>query len=241
MNFVGSTARKRLASALLALCAPHGAALAAAQWQPTAAIETAARSEAAAFARVAPAATALAPGYELASLRLPRCASELTARGNPTPGQRGRISVEVQCADPSWRLLVPVAVEESRRVVVLARALPAGSTLGPGDLALADRDARVLPVDVFAQPGELVGARLLRNAGSGQVVASGWVRRPPAVRRGQPVTIVASSAAVVVRAEGIAIADAQIAERVRVRNRSSGRELQTIVRGVDLVEVALDR
>jgi flagella basal body P-ring formation protein FlgA len=54
------------------------------------------------------------------------------------------------------------------------------------------------------------------------------------------VTIVAQSRTLNIRADGVAVADAQIAERVRVRNRSSGREIDAVVRAADLVEVRLE-
>ncbi|MGE3600033.1 MAG: flagellar basal body P-ring formation chaperone FlgA [Dehalococcoidia bacterium] len=220
------------------LVSTRGAA-ATPSWQPPGDVASTARREAAAAIGVDVSATALAPGYDIDQLRLPRCAGALSGRGTRAPWVQARLSIEVQCASPYWRVFVPIAVEATRRVVVLARALPAGTVLGPADLTVAERELGSLPGDAYADPNAVVGARLLRNSGSGQPVVSGWIRRAPAVRRGQPVTILAQNASVSIRAEGVATSDGQIAERVLVRNRSSGREVDAVVRSTDLVEVAL--
>lgn len=217
-----------------------GRAYAAPSLQPPEDVALAARREAAAAIGVDVAATAVARGYTIDQLRLPRCAGTLAARGTRAPWVQARLSIEVQCASPYWRVFVPIAVEARRHVVVLARAMPAGTVLGPDDLVVAEREIGTLPGDAYADPSAVIGARLLRNTGTGQPVVSGWIRRAPAVRRGQPVTILAQNAAVSIRADGVATADGQIAERVRVRNRSSGREIDAVVRAADLVEVRLD-
>lgn len=234
-----STADLRsLLCALLLLAA--GRTLAAPSWQPAEEVALAARLEAAAALDLDVASTTLARGYAIDQLRLPRCTGPLAAHSRRAPWVQARLSIEVQCASPYWRVFVPIAVEAKRRVVVLARSAPAGTVLGPQDLVLAERELGALPGDAFADPSAVVGARLLRNTSGGQPVVSGWIRRAPAVRRGQPVTILAQSAAVSIRAEGVATADGQIAERVRVRNRSSGREIDAVVRATDLVEVRLE-
>jgi flagella basal body P-ring formation protein FlgA len=60
------------------------------------------------------------------------------------------------------------------------------------------------------------------------------------VRRGQSLTVVARAGGMSVRTTGVAQADAGLAERVRVRNASTGREVEGIVRSGDTVEVALE-
>lgn len=203
-------------------------------------IVLAARHEAAAAARVEVSAVRLAPGFALEELRLPRCASAVMARSRRPPSPGTRQSLEVLCPAPSWRVFVPVVIDGTRRVVVLARSLRAGAILGRDDLMVADRASGGVADGAFQSAEEIVGTRLLRNLAAGQVLVPGVVRRLPAVRRGQGVDVVARTASITVRARGIAVADAAIAERVRVRNPSSGRELVGIVSGVDSVEISLD-
>ena len=202
-------------------------------------IVAAARAEAAAISRVSPAATRLAEGFRPDRLNLPRCSGELGARGRPTAGQQTRLSLEVSCSTPFWRVFVPVMVEGTYRVIVLARDVTAGSTLGREDLTYSETSIAP-PIGGFQSEQYLLGAKLLRTASAGQIILSGWVRRVPAVRRGRPVTVIGRTAYVTVRTSGIAVADAAIAERVRIRNPSSGREIEGIVSGVDSAEIVLD-
>ncbi|MFO1376453.1 MAG: flagellar basal body P-ring formation chaperone FlgA [Steroidobacteraceae bacterium] len=202
-------------------------------------IVAAARAEAAAIAGVKPAATRLAEGFRPDRLNLPRCSSELGARGRPTAGQQTRLALEISCSTPFWRVFVPVVVAGTYRVIVLARDVTAGSTLGHQDLTYSEI-AVTPPIGWFQSEHDLLGAKLLRTASAGQVILPGWVRRVPAVRRGHPVTLIGRTASVTVRTSGIAVTDAAIAERVRIRNPSSGREIEGIVSGVDSVEIGLD-
>jgi len=204
------------------------------------AIVLAARHEAAAAAQVEVSAVRLAAGFTPEQLRLPRCSGALTARSRRPPWPGSRQSLEVLCPAPSWRVFVPVAIEGTRRVVVLARPRPAGSILGRDDLVIADRPGGEVAGGAFQSAAELVGTRLLRSLAAGQILVPGVVRRPPAVRRGHAVDVVARTASITVRARGIAVADAAVAERVKVRNPSSGRDFEGVVSGIDSVEISLD-
>lgn len=204
------------------------------------AIVLAARQEAAAAAQVEVSAVRLAAAFTPEQLHLPRCTTALMARSRQTPWPGTRQSLEVLCTTPPWRVFVPVVIEGTRRVVVLARPRPAGSILSNDDLASADRPGGTVEDGAFRSAEEVVGTRLLRNLEAGQVIVPGIVRRPPAVRRGHPVDVFARTASVTVRTRGVAVADAMVAEHVKVRNPSSGREFEGIVKGVDSVEIRLD-
>lgn len=202
-------------------------------------IVAAARTEAAAIAGTEAAATRLADGFWPERLNLPACNGALVARGKPATVQQTRLSLEVSCGAPFWRVFVPVVVEGNRRVIVLAHDAAAGSILGHQDLTYSDR-AITPSGGGFQFEHELLGAKLLRTASAGQVILPGWVRRVPAVRRGHPVVVIGRTASLTVRTSGIAATDAAIAEHVRVRNPSSGREIDAIVSGLDSVEIVLD-
>lgn len=202
-------------------------------------IVAAARAEAAAISGIEGAATRLADGFRPERLNLPTCKGALVAKGKPIARQQTRLALEVSCPAPFWRVFVPISVEGNHRVVVLARDVVAGSILGPQDLTYSEK-AVPRSVGWFQSEGDLLGAKLLRTASAGQVVLPGWVRRVPAVRRGHPVAVIGRTASLTVRTSGIAVTDAAIAERVRIRNTSSGREIEGTVSGVDSVDIGLD-
>lgn len=101
-----------------------------------------------------------------------------------------------------------------------------------------------------------IAARLASSAAAGGAVApkaagdigmaNGGPTRPgpsprptPAVRRGSPVTLSAGSATFHVATEGIALADAPVGALVRVRNATTGREVEGRVIGDGQVALAI--
>lgn len=65
-------------------------------------------------------------------------------------------------------------------------------------------------------------------------------RLPPLVHRGQAVTLIAHAGNLNVRAPGISMADGGLNERVKVRNSTSSRLLEGVVRSAETVEVLLE-
>ena len=58
--------------------------------------------------------------------------------------------------------------------------------------------------------------------------------------RGQLVTVVARAGTMSVRTTGVAQSDGGLAERVQIRNVTSGRTVEGVVRSGDTVEVSLE-
>jgi flagella basal body P-ring formation protein FlgA len=173
-------------------------------------------------------------------LRLPACAAPL--RGVVAPGMRSatRLAVEVSCAEPVWRHYVQVQVRTQEDVVVAVRPIPRGQPIGAADLEVVRRDVGVLTAGHFRAADAVVGRVAQRPIGAGEVVVPAIARSPPVVRRGQQVTLLASAAGLQVRVEAVALADAGVADRVRVRNLATGRQVEGVVRSAETVEVTLE-
>lgn len=172
-------------------------------------------------------------------LRLVKCAEPLRARPAQAGQGQARLTIEVSCPQPAWRLFVPVALETTLPVVVAVRPLPARTLLTPADLQVAERDLVGLPQGYFQRPDDLAGRELLRPLATGEAVSAAVLRVNPAIRRGQQVTLVAKAGGLTVRVRGEALTDAGITQRIRVRNLSSGRTIEGTVRSADVVDVAL--
>jgi flagella basal body P-ring formation protein FlgA len=225
-----------LAGALLALAA---GLVQAGAVHPIADIEAAAAGEA---LRVAGAGSGGVKVGELRvdrRLRVPVCPAPLSARTQAGSRAGGRLTVEVGCDAPRWRVFVPVALSANRPVVVAAGPLAVNRTLAAGDLVLAERDVHRLPGGYFTRPEEAYGMTLTRALGAGEALGPRVVRAGSLVRRGQEVILLAQAAGVAVRMKGEALASGGLNQRIRVRNLSSGREVEGVVRSPDLVEVAM--
>ena len=85
----------------------------------------------------------------------------------------------------------------------------------------------------------LMGRPLTHPVATGAVLTGADVSIPAAVRRGQQVVLVGRAQGLEVRAQGKALADAGIDQRVSVEATSSKRIIEGTVRSADTVEVGL--
>ena len=159
-----------------------------------------------------------------ANLRLPACPVSLQARAT------GNRAVEVGCPQPGgWKLFVPVAVRNEQSVLMLARGVAAGETLGPADITTVRRDTARMAGAVLSDPQLAVGRVARRALGAGTVLGAGDLVAPRIIRRGDSVALVSRRGGVEVRVAGKALGDAGQDERVSVENLSSRRVVQGIV------------
>ena len=121
-----------------------------------------------------------------------------------------------------------------------ARPLGRLEVIKTEDLAVVSRDIGTLPAGYFRDPAAVVGRIAQRTLGAGEVVLPGNVRAPALIHHGQTVTLIARSGGFSVRSSGVALSDGGISERIAVRNTSSGRQVEGIVRSADTVEVSLE-
>lgn len=165
------------------------------------------------------------------ALRLPRCGQPLEATTNAGG------TAEVGCPSAGWRLYVPVRVQRFAPVLVLTRAVTAGTPLDAGLVAVERRDVARLTAGTLADPTQAVGRVARRPLAAGSVLSPQDLTSPRAVRRGDAVTLVARNGAIEVRAAGRALGEAGIDDRVTVENLTSRRIIQGIVRANGEIEV----
>lgn len=123
---------------------------------------------------------------------------------------------------------VNVRVRRDHAAFVAARALPARSVIGPGDVIPA-RVGTALPVDAISDPQRIVGRQTTRSIAPGTPWRESLVAAAPVVSRGELVKVQLVSGGL--RIDGVARAsrDAAPGERIRVLNVESRRELVGVV------------
>jgi len=179
-------------------------------------------------------AAALDPRLRLTSCKTPLETSLAPGARSPT-----RLTIEVRCADAGgWRVYVPVQVSYFDRVVVAARAVERGVALTRADLSVEERETSSLPASYMRDPAELSGFTLARPVVAGTVISPALLSADRIIHRGDVVTLVAQAGSMIVRAQGRALADAALRERVRVQNLDSGRQVEGVATATGLVEVA---
>jgi flagella basal body P-ring formation protein FlgA len=118
----------------------------------------------------------------------------------------------------------------------------AASDISRGTL-LTGRDIQVVPLDLERlrepcfKPRQLLGQKVLRSLRKGDPIEKSMVDFPPLVKRGEIITIEAAHGGLTVTATGIARANGQEGETVRVKNRGSGKEILCKVIGPGQVAV----
>jgi len=173
-------------------------------------------------------------------LRLSRCDRPLEAFLPPSAPEAGRVTVGVRCRGSApWSLYVPSRVRLLQEVVVARRELERGEMIQAGDLTLETRDLARLHRGYVLDPDKAVGLTPQRTIRRGRVVTPSLLRVPNAIDRGAQVNIVAWIGGIEARMKGEALGDGARGERIRVKNLSSGKELEGRIVSSGVVRVDL--
>jgi flagella basal body P-ring formation protein FlgA len=124
-------------------------------------------------------------------------------------------------------------------VVVAKTELSRGSTVTRDDLKLEKRDIARLHRGYLESLDKAIGKTVKYSVRPNQVVTPSRIDSPLAVKRNGRVTILAANSSVQVRMTGTALENGSIGQRIRVKNRSSERELEARVVGQGIVQVTL--
>jgi flagella basal body P-ring formation protein FlgA len=171
-------------------------------------------------------------------LRYSRCETGVSAAVAPGLQVRGRVLIELHCADAKpWQLYVPVRIVATSTVAVAAHAIVVGTVLTAKDLAVDRRDATELPPGYLDDPSIAVGLTAARPISEGAILTNQQLLGSKAVQRGQTVTLIADAGGISVRMAGRALSDGLINQRIKVENLSSGRVVEGIARSEQVVEI----
>lgn len=183
-----------------------------------------------------PAAPEITVSFPDAGLKPPAC--EAWTIELPT-GSRllGRVSLRLRCPASGWSGWLPALVRGTADVVVSRTALQRGESLSPEKLSLVRQDVTNEARPWYSDPTLLTGAVSRRPLAAGTLIHPGLITPPRLVSRGDLVTLESREGEIVVRDQGVALADGQQGTRLRVRNSRSRREVDGIVAGPGLVRV----
>lgn len=169
-------------------------------------------------------------------LHIDDCAMPLTARLPGGLRMTPRLSVLVRCpAGDGWTLRVPVTLHVWRQVLVASRPLIRGDGIVAADVHAEQRDVTRLPYGYIGSMAQVAERSLSRPLARGSVLTPGALDGRQTIRAGDHVQLVAKTDGITVRADGIALGSGDSGARLRVRNGSSGRVVDAIVRGPGVV------
>lgn len=165
-------------------------------------------------------------------LKLAPCQQPLGAElafGTP---RNGRQSVKVHCAGPKpWALLVPAKVLVYQDVVVATRTIARGTLLTKTDLQLEKRPSSELRGAVFERVDPLIRMRTRSQIQAGKPLRAQQIKPQVLIARGEIVTLSTVTSQLSVRTRVEALEDGGLGDRVKLRNRVSGRVVEATVKG----------
>jgi flagella basal body P-ring formation protein FlgA len=187
-----------------------------------------------------PAAPEVQAGHLDNRLRLAACDQPLQTFSPPGKRLLGKVTVGVRCEGTKpWTLYVPVTVSVMSQVVVAKTQLTRGSTVTREDVKLEKRDIARLHRGYLDSLDKAIGKTVKYSVRANQVVTPSRIDSPLAVKRNGRVMILAANSSVQVRMTGTALENGSIGQRIRVKNRSSKRELEARVVEQGVVQVSM--
>ena len=173
-----------------------------------------------------------------ARLRLPACGAALETFAQPPRGNQARALVRVSCGTGApWSLNVPVAIRRELDVLILRRAVTRGESLGAADVVAQKRVVASLSSPYVGRLEDLAGRLTRRPLPEGTPVTAEALSAALLIKRGQTVTLTASTGGIQVRAPGRALADAAASQRLRVQNLDSLKVVEGVAESEGVVRV----
>lgn len=173
-------------------------------------------------------------------LRLDKCDRPLEIFDTANTRLIGHSSLGVRCRGTKmWTIHVPINIIRYAGVLVVRENLPRGSILQPSDVETRRLDVSRLSDGYFTDKNEVRGKVLKRSLRRGDILTNGMLDIRKLVKRGDIVTIIASSGTLAIRVEGEALMDGRKGDLIRVKNHSSKREIQAVVVATGVVKVSM--
>ncbi|MEZ5514839.1 MAG: flagellar basal body P-ring formation chaperone FlgA [Steroidobacteraceae bacterium] len=172
-------------------------------------------------------------------LRLARCATPLQAVTTPPRLGQTRIYVAVSCSSgANWRINVPVDLAVEQPVLIVQTPIVRGEPIAPGHVRVERRRVPGLSQRYVADFESLQHHVARRPLSAGEIVTAEVLTPELVIKRGQEIVLLTDIAGISVRASGIALADASLNQRLRVRNLASQRVVEGQVESADTVRVS---
>jgi len=134
-------------------------------------------------------------------------------------------------------LTLNVEVEAMAGIVVATRPLDYGMLVKSGDVVMQKRDLAQAQGKFCRDIGEVIGKRVRVGMRSNTPVRSDYLEKPPLVKSGQMVTIVAENRAFRITATGRARGNGAEGDLIMVQNLIAQKDIPAMVVGDGLVRV----
>ncbi|ANB70680.1 flagellar basal body P-ring formation chaperone FlgA [Aeromonas sp. FDAARGOS 1417] len=175
----------------------------------------------------------LAPSVE----HLPPCPSHSLSlqAGGQYRQPWGRRPYLIECTDPAWQVRGRVEVSLLLPVWVAARDIAKGQAISASDLVEKELDVSRIQRGFIPSNHSLLGHKSNRHLRSGQLIGELDLQKSWTVKQGEGVLIRAGKGEFSATTRGEALENGRIGDGIKVKNLSSGKQIQAWV--VDKGEV----
>lgn len=173
-------------------------------------------------------------------LRLQACSGDLEAFSTSNANTVGKRTIGIRCLAPiEWTVYVAVKVTVMRPVVVAAKALAANQTLKASDVKIVMQDISDLRQGFLLSTNKVLGQQLKHPVALGTALTPRSLKQQKVVQRGEQVILVAQAGSMEVRMNGMAMEDAVLGDKIKVKNNSSNRVVEGVVQAPGIVQVTM--
>ena len=173
-------------------------------------------------------------------LRLAKCPAALETVPPAAANAGARMTMGVRCGVGNpWTVYVPVVIEAELPVLVLQRALGRDARITEADVQLQTRRVAGTAGSFVGDVSLLQGRHLKRPLPVGSPLTMDALVTDLMVRRGQQVTLLAQTGSIEIRAQGHALGDGGLNDRIRVQNTHSLKIVEGVIENAGTVRVAM--
>ncbi len=171
-------------------------------------------------------------------LNLPLCPQPLSSKLAPGSRFSGKTTVHLRCnSSRPWTVFITAKIKLYGLIVETNRPLNKGHILSSNDLILSEKDLSKIKYGYFVKKDNLIGKQLSRRLAQKRIIKSNYVKEQTLVKRGENVSIVAENTGYSVKMSGTALSSGVLGERIRVKNSSSKRVIEGIIKSAGVVSI----
>jgi flagella basal body P-ring formation protein FlgA len=128
-------------------------------------------------------------------------------------------------------------IDRFEDIVCASKPLDRNHVISGQDVKLITRNVSKIKDTYYTRTEDVFGKQIQRKAGNGEIIFSSMIEIPPLIYKGDKVTIIAESRALLIKTTGIALSDGYAGEQIRVKNTMSNKVIQANVVNPNTVKV----
>lgn len=172
-------------------------------------------------------------------LRLKQCDAPISYTWTSATKTMGNTTVTAQCdGSAPWKVLIRAQVRVFHTIPILNVPVNKGDVLTTDMVTSRLFDVSSLRRETLRSADKVIGYRFKRRLAAGREISSAILAAPLVVSKGDQVLISDSNAVIDVQLKGTAMSGGEVGRKISVRSNSSGRVIQTWIRGPGLVVVS---